>query len=71
MHPLYHIGLIDEHYFIHDKTDLTSYCLTNYEEVKHISNCNMIWCKYLNAYKTSNQKYIDSFKVATILLENK
>lgn len=41
----YHIGLVDEHYFIIDRTDLISYCLTNYEEVMHINNCNMIWCK--------------------------
>ena len=67
----YHIALVDEHYFIIDKTDLTSYCLTNYDDVKHMNNCNMIWCKYLSAYKTSSHKYIDSFKIVNILLDNK
>ena len=31
---VYHIGLIDEHYFVYDKTDVTSYRLKHYEEVK-------------------------------------
>ena len=70
-HPLYHIGLVDEHYFIIDKTDLTSYCLINYEDIKHLKNCNSIYMNTTGTYKTSNQKYIDSFKVVKILLENK
>ena len=67
----YHLGLIDEHYFIIDETKLTSYCLTHYDVIKHINNCNMIYCKISDHYKTSNQKYIDSFKVVKMLLENK
>ena len=42
-HKQYHLGLIDEHYFIIDLTNITSYCLENYEDVKHIDNCNMIF----------------------------
>ena len=68
---LYTIGLVDEHYFIIDKTELTSYCLKNYDDVKHISNSNMIYMKASDTYKTSNQKHIDSFKVVKLLLENK
>jgi hypothetical protein len=70
-HKQYHLGLIDEHYFIIDLTNITSYCLKNYEDVKHLDNCNMIYCKCSNKYKTSNKEYIDSFKVVKILLENK
>ena len=70
-HPVYHIGLVDEHYFIIDKTNLTSYCLVHYNDVKHINNCNMIYTKTSDTYKTSNQKYIDSFKVVRLLLHNK
>ena len=68
---LYTIGLVDEHYFIIDKTELTSYCLKNYDDVKHINNSNMIYMKSGETYKTSNQKYINSFKVVKLLLENK
>ena len=68
---LYTLGLVDEHYFIIDKTELTSYCLKNYDDVKHINNSNMIYMKSGETYKTSNQKYIDSFKVVKLLLENK
>ena len=60
-HKQYHLGLIDDHYFIIDLTNITSYCLKNYEGVKHIDNCNMIYCKCSNKYKTSNKEYIDSF----------
>ena len=69
---MYTIGLVDEHYFIIDKTELTSYCLNNYDDVKHINNSNMIHMKKSNGtYTKSNQKYIDSFKVVKLLLENK
>ena len=36
----YNIGLIDEHYFILEQTNLSSYCLTHYEEIKDMTNCN-------------------------------
>ena len=45
--------------------------MINYNEVKHINNCNMIYTKTSDTYKTSNQKYIDSFKVVKLLLDNK
>ena len=68
---LYTIGLVDEHYFIIDKTELTSYCLKNYDDVKHINNSIMIYTKSADTYKKSNLNYIDSFKVVKLLLENK
>ena len=68
---LYTIGLVDEHFFIIDKTKLTSYCLKNYDNVKHINNSNMIYMKKSDeTYKKSNQKYIDSFNVVKLLLEH-
>ena len=68
---LYTIGLVDEHYFIIDKTELTSYCINNYDDVKHINNSNMIYKKSSDTYKKSNLNYINSFKVVKLLLENK
>ena len=40
----YKLGLADKHYFINDTTNVTSYCLENYEELKDINECNYI-CK--------------------------
>ena len=48
---MYTIGLVDEHYFMIDKTELTSYCLNNYDDVKHINNSNMIYKKLADTYK--------------------
>ena len=69
-HPYHHIGLVDEHYFIIDKTNLTSGCLINCNDVKRINNCNMIYTKTADTCKPSNQKYIDGFKVAKLLLDS-
>ena len=35
----YNLGLVKGHYFINDYTELTSYCLDNYEELKDIKDC--------------------------------
>ena len=43
----------------------------NYEQVKDIQGCNIIWTKYNGEYKKSYQKFIDSFKLMKILLDNK
>lgn len=32
----YELGLMEGHYFINDRTDVTSYSLTNYNDVKYI-----------------------------------
>ena len=32
----YNLGLVKKHYFINDYTELISYCLENYEEVKYL-----------------------------------
>ena len=33
------LGLAKGHYFINDYTELISYCLDNYEEIKDIKDC--------------------------------
>ena len=71
-HPCYHVGLVDEHYFIIEKTDVTSFSILNYEDIKHLPKCNMFYRKLDdNKYKTSNDKFIDSFKLIKLLLDNK
>ena len=52
----YNLGLVKGHYFISDYTQLTSYCLENYEEVKYIKDCNKIYKKFNDKYKKCNDR---------------
>ena len=65
--PLYEIGLIDEHYFILEKTDITTYCIKNYDEVKDKEHCNHIYNKQ---GQTKTDRGISSFELFKSLLEN-
>ena len=68
----YNIGLLDEHYFLIEPTNLSAFCLKNYEEIKHLPNCNNIVRKLSETkYKRDNSTNIDSFQVVKILLERK
>ena len=71
----YNIGLIDEHYFINEKTEYTSFSITNYEEIKNILEFNKIHKSIMNKdntkklYKRTNDRYISSFDLIKILLK--
>lgn len=67
----YQLGLIDEHYFIIDKVDVTSYALKNYDEVKKVHGWNKIYMKNKGKYKRNSNKKINSYQVIKILLDNK
>ena len=49
-------GFVKGHYVINDYTELTSYCLENYEEVKYIKDCNKIYKKFNDKYKKCNDR---------------
>lgn len=67
----YHIGNLDDHFFIIDKTDVTSYCLENYEYVNDKDKCNHIY-KIQNGYaKRDASRCIDSYDLIKILLASK
>ena len=66
----YHVGLVKGHYFINDYTELTSYCLENYEEVKDIKDCNKIYKKFNDKYKKSNDRFITSFQLFKMVMDN-
>ena len=68
--PLYEIGLIDEHYFIFEKTDITSYCIKNYERLKDIDECNYIYNQRNNKITDKTKGVITSFELFKSLLEN-
>ena len=67
----FNIGLYNDHYFIHDKTNLTSFCLEQYNDIKFIEECNKIYRKEGNIYKRASDRYIDSVKMFQILIANK
>ena len=62
--------LVKGHYFINDYTQLTFYCLENYEEVKDIKDCNKINIeKYNGKYKKCNDRFIKAFQVFKMLID--
>lgn len=68
---VYDVGLLDEHFFINEKTQYTRYCLENYDDVKNEPNCNFIFKKQNAYFKRDESRCIDSFDLVKILLQNK
>ena len=66
--PMIEIGLMEDHYFLVEKVEITSYCINNYDEVKDLEDCHKI---YNTRGQRSNNRYIDSFDVVKLLLLNK
>lgn len=60
------IGSIEEHYFLVEPTEITSYCLNNYDAVKHLPKFNSLYAEG----RYSHTRYIDSFDVIKHLLKN-
>ena len=54
----------------HDYTELTSYCLDNYEEIKDIKGCNKIYKKVKDNYTRGNDRFIKAFQVFKGLTDN-
>lgn len=69
------LGLIDNHYFINDTTNYTSYAIENYNDIKHIENFNHIYrARVKNGksyYEKNKDRCISSFQLIKLLLENK
>ena len=51
-------------------TELASYCLENYEEIKDIKDCNKIFKKYNDKYTKCNDRFIKAFQVLKMLIDN-
>jgi len=69
------LGLIEEHYFLNDTTNFTSFAIENYNEIKHLENYNHIY-KIRNQdgkkyYKKDKDRCISSFQAIKLLIENK
>ena len=68
---VYNLGLLDEHYFINELTDITSYALKNYFELSGVTDFNYIHKKEGKYFKKDKSRCIDSFDLIKILLEDK
>lgn len=67
----YKLGLIDNHYFIIDKTNITSFSIKNIELVKDFDDWNNIY-KIGDGYiRRTKERFIDSYNLILLLLEYK
>lgn len=67
----FNIGLIEEHYFIIEPINITSYAINNYHKIKDLSNWNLIYKERGKYFKQDSNRTIDSFDAITLLIENK
>lgn len=63
--------LIDNHYFKLCEIPITSFAIKNYNEIKNIEGYNEIIKKDGKYYKKNKKRFIDSWNVVKLLLENK
>ena len=62
---VFRLGLVDDHYFINEKSNVTSFCIKNYDLVKDKQDCN----HYENTIKKNKSKCINSFDLVELLLK--
>lgn len=77
---IYNIGLMDNHYFIIENTEITRYSLEHYDEIinyyelknKEVKDINYIYKWHAqNGYYKDKTRCINSYEVVKILIENK
>lgn len=68
---IYTIGLIEEHFFLIDQTDNTSFSIRNYNLLKDIDNANHAYCQKNGKFYFDKNETLDSFKIVLSLIENK
>ena len=68
----YHIGLIEGHYIVVEPTQkITRYALEHYDEVCNLKDFHRIIKCENGSYKRSNDRFLDSFDIVKILMEQK
>lgn len=65
------IGLIDNHFFLKEKSNYTMYSIVNYEEVKNERDFNLIVSKKDGIYKRDKSKLKCSYEIIKFLFKNK
>jgi hypothetical protein len=68
---VYHIGGLEDHYFIIEPTEYTSYSIKNYNELKTKPNFNQIYGMKKTTYMRDEKHYIDTFDIIKLMLQNK
>jgi len=68
---VFNIGLIEEHYFIIEETEYTSFSIENYDEVNNEKDFNFIFAKRGNTYRKDRTRTINSFELIKLLVKNK
>ena len=69
--PEIRIGNINDHYFLIEKTNYTSYSIKNYHDVCELEKFNTIYKCVNGKYKKCKDRFIDSYNLIKILYENK
>ena len=64
------MGLVKGHYFKNGYTELTSYSLSNYEEIKDIKDCNKTYRKFTDKHKRGTDRFIKAFQLLKMLMDN-
>jgi len=67
----YILGCLADHYFLIENTNITSYALENYFDLKDINEFNYIYKMRDERYRRDKSRVIDSYDVIKILLNNK
>ena len=67
----FNIGLIENHYFIIEPVNITSFAIKNYNEIKHLDKWFLISEKNGKYYKRDPTLIIDSFDAIKLIVDNK
>ena len=68
---VYKLGLYNNHYFINEITQYTSYSIINFNEVKELKGWNNIYKKRSDGYRRDKTRRIMSFDLIKLLVEKK
>ena len=67
---LYELALLDQHFFIFEKTNVTKYYLNNYDEVKDLPNPQKIYKCSKGKYGRSSDRFINSMELVRTILKS-
>lgn len=68
----YHIGLIEDHYIVVEPTQITTrFALENYHAICDKKDFHKIFRQQNQIYKRCNDRFLDSFDIVKVLLEQK
>lgn len=66
-----HIGSLEDHYFINNKTNFTSYSIEHYNDIKNLKGWNKIEKMKKGKPQKSNKRFANSYKIIKLLIKNK